>query len=66
MATIKQIDKPAITLRADRIDTDLLFLLESREGSWKSIIRLLSKRLFTRLLILKNKDHGKFYYRNKN
>jgi len=30
MATIKQMDKPAITLRADKIDTDLLFLLESR------------------------------------
>ena len=31
MATInKQINKPAITLRADKIDTDLLFLLESR------------------------------------
>lgn len=30
MATIKQMAKPAITLRADKIDTDLLFLLESR------------------------------------
>ena len=30
MATIKQMDKQAITLRADKIDTDLLLLLESR------------------------------------
>mgnify|MGYP001407031123 CR=1 FL=1 len=30
MATTEQMNKPAITLWTDKVDTDLLFLLESR------------------------------------
>ena len=30
MATTEQMNKPAITLRTDKVNTDLLFLLESR------------------------------------